>query len=90
MGYCRAVVVDGWAFVSGTTGHDHAGGRTPEDVSAQCRLALDHITAALAEAGASLADVVRVRYILPRPSRLPALLAGPSARPSGRIRRPRR
>ena len=37
----------------------------PDAVSDQCRLALDHIDAALAAAGASFSDVVRVRYILP-------------------------
>ena len=63
--YCRAVVADGWVFVAGTTGQDHATMTTPQSVTDQCRLALQHIEAALAEAGASLADVVRVTYVLP-------------------------
>ena len=66
VGYCRAVVVDGWVLVSGTTGTDHATGAIPEGVEAQCVLALAIIERALAEAGASMADVVRVRYVLPR------------------------
>jgi enamine deaminase RidA (YjgF/YER057c/UK114 family) len=66
IGYCRAVVADGWVFVSGTTGTDHATGAIPERVEDQCALALRIIEGALSEAGASFADVVRVRYILPR------------------------
>ena len=65
IGYCRAVVVDGWVLVSGTTGTDHATGAIPESVTDQCALALRIIEGALREAGASFADVVRVRYILP-------------------------
>ena len=65
IGYCRAVVVGGWVMVSGTTGNDHATMTTPESVTDQCELALAHINAALKNAGASMADVVRVNYILP-------------------------
>ena len=65
VGYCRVVVADGWAFVSGTTGTDHATGRIPEGVVEQCALALRIVEDALREAGASFADVVRVRYVLP-------------------------
>ena len=65
IGYCRAVVADGWVLVSGTTGNDHATMTTPESVVKQCELALDHIRVALENAGASFADVVRVHYILP-------------------------
>ena len=70
--YCRAVVADGWVFVSGTTGQDHRTGEIPESVVAQCRLALAHIGEALERAGASHADVVRVRYILPDRNDFPA------------------
>lgn len=65
IGYSRAVVADGWVFVAGTTGTDHATMTTPPDVVDQCRLALGHIGRALAEAGAGFGDVVRVHYILP-------------------------
>ncbi len=65
IGYCRAVVTDGWVLVSGTTGNDHATMTTPKSVVEQCELALGHIAAALQNAGASFADVVRVNYILP-------------------------
>lgn len=65
VGYCRAVVAGGWVFVSGTTGTDHATGAIPEGVVEQCALALRIVEDALREAGASLKDAVRVRYILP-------------------------
>jgi enamine deaminase RidA (YjgF/YER057c/UK114 family) len=59
------VVAGPWVFVSGTTGFDYATMTISGDVVAQTRQALANIAAALAEAGASLADVVRVRYLLP-------------------------
>ncbi len=65
IGYCRAVVADGWVHVSGTVGNDHATMTTPESVVEQCELALDHIRKALEQAGATFADAVRVHYILP-------------------------
>ncbi|ANB35472.1 enamine deaminase RidA (YjgF/YER057c/UK114 family) [Rhodovulum sulfidophilum] len=72
IGYSRAVVDDGWVFVAGTTGYDYATMTMPDRVEAQCANALATISAALAEAGASLDDVVRVRYILPDPAEFPA------------------
>lgn len=65
IGYSRAVVADGWVFVAGTTGYDYATMTMPETVEDQCRNTFDTIARALAEAGASLDDVVRVTYILP-------------------------
>lgn len=65
IGYSRAVVTDGWVLVSGTTGYDYSTMTMPPDVETQCRNTLATIARALAEAGASLDDVVRVRYILP-------------------------
>ena len=72
IGYSRAVVCDGWVFVAGTTGYDYATMTMPEDVADQCRNTLNTIAGALAEAGASLDDVVRVRYIVPDPADWPA------------------
>lgn len=67
IGYSRAVVDGDDIFVSGTTGFDYAAMALADGgVVAQCEQALKNIEAALREAGASLADVVRVRYILPR------------------------
>jgi len=64
-GYSRAVVDGGWIFVAGTTGFDYVAMTIDEDPAEQARQALRNIAAALAEAGASLADIVRVHYYLP-------------------------
>ncbi len=53
-------------FVSGCTGYDYASGAISEDVLEQARQALRNIEAALEEAGAEMADVVRVRVYLAR------------------------
>ena len=65
-GYSRAVVDGEWIFVSGTTGFDYATMTIANDVVAQCEQAFLNIEAALKQAGASMRDVVRVTYILPR------------------------
>src|SRR5215472_2704087 len=64
-GYSRAVVDGEWVFVAGTTGFDYRAMTISADSAVQARQAFANIAAALAEAGASLADVVRVRYYLP-------------------------
>ena len=65
IGYSRAVVAGPWVFVSGTTGFDYSTMTIAEDVVAQAEQCMMNIAAALAEAGASVADVVRVHYLLP-------------------------
>jgi enamine deaminase RidA (YjgF/YER057c/UK114 family) len=65
IGYSRAVVQGDWVFVSGTTGYDYSTMTLPEGVVEQCDQALRNIAAALAQAGASMADVVRITYLLP-------------------------
>ena len=65
IGYSRAVVADPWVFVSGTTGFDYSTMTIADDVVAQAEQCLKNIEAALAQAGATLADVVRVTYVLP-------------------------
>ena len=65
IGYSRAVVDGEWVFVSGTTGFDYSTMSIPDGLLEQTEQCLKNIEAALREAGASLADVVRVRYILP-------------------------
>lgn len=72
IGYSRAIVTDGWVFVAGTTGYDYATMTMPDSIEDQCRNALQTIEKALKEAGASLDDVVRVRYIVPDPAEWPA------------------
>ena len=66
IGYSRALVDGDWIFVSGTTGFDYATMAISDDVAEQAAQAIRNIEWALKQAGASLADVVRVRYILPR------------------------
>ena len=72
IGYSRAVVDGDWIFVSGTTGFDYATMAISDDVAEQAEQTLRNIASALAEAGSSFADVVRVHYILPRAEDFPA------------------
>ena len=64
-GYSRAVVDGEWIFVSGTTGFDYKAMTIEGDAASQTRQTFKNIATALAEAGASLADVVRAHYYLP-------------------------
>lgn len=72
VGYSRAVHDDHWVWVAGTTGFDYTDMTISDEVADQCRRAVDNVAAALAEAGASLDDVVRVRYLLPDADDFPA------------------
>jgi len=71
IGYSRAVVAGDWVFVSGTTGFNYATMAIEDDVVAQAEQTIRNIEEALSEAGASLGDVVRVHYILPRAEDFP-------------------
>ena len=64
-GFSRAVVDGEWIFVAGTTGFDYAQMTIDEDPAEQARQAFRNIEKALAEAGGTLADVVRVHYYMP-------------------------
>jgi enamine deaminase RidA (YjgF/YER057c/UK114 family) len=66
IGYSRAVVIGDDVWVSGTTGYDYASMTIAPDVVAQCDQAFRNIAAALEQAGATLDDVVRVLFIVPR------------------------
>ena len=66
IGYSRAVVDGDWVFVSGTTGFDYATMTIADGIVAQAEQCLQNIEAALAQAGASMADVVRVTYVVPK------------------------
>jgi enamine deaminase RidA (YjgF/YER057c/UK114 family) len=66
IGYSRAVVVGDWVFVSGTTGFDYANMCIAEGLLEQTEQCLKNIASALQQAGSSLADVVRVTYVLPK------------------------
>lgn len=65
MGYSRAVVAGDWVFVSGTTGYDYATMTISEDVGEQTSQCFANIATALAQAGSTLDEVVRVTYVLP-------------------------
>jgi enamine deaminase RidA (YjgF/YER057c/UK114 family) len=65
IGYARAVLDGDRVHVSGTTGFDYATMTIPAGVVEQAEQCLRNIGAALAEAGCTFADVVRVRYLLP-------------------------
>ncbi len=63
-GYSRAVVDGEWVFVSGCTGFDYATGAIADDIVEQTHQTFRNVEAALAEAGAGLGDVVRVRIFV--------------------------
>jgi enamine deaminase RidA (YjgF/YER057c/UK114 family) len=72
VGYSRAVRVGDQIFVAGTTARWPDGSLDP-DPEAQARRCIEIIAEALAEAGASLADVVRTRVFVPNPDDFPAV-----------------
>jgi enamine deaminase RidA (YjgF/YER057c/UK114 family) len=74
VGYSRAVVDGEWIFVAGTTGFDYTLMTIVEDPAEQARQAFRNIEKALTEAGATLADVVRVKYYVPDIADWPAML----------------
>jgi enamine deaminase RidA (YjgF/YER057c/UK114 family) len=74
VGYSRAVVEDEWVFVSGTTGFDYEAMTISDDVAEQVHQTFRNIEKALHEAGASLVDVVRVHYIVPKPKDWPEIV----------------
>src|SRR4051812_26872034 len=71
IGYSRAVVDGEWVFVSGTTGFDYATMSIAGGIAEQTEQCLKNIDAALHQAGASLADVVRAMYIVPNAAEFP-------------------
>lgn len=71
IGYSRAVVAGDWVFVSGTTGFDYSRMNIAEGLLEQTEQCLENIASALQQAGSSLADVVRVTYVLPNGAEFP-------------------
>jgi len=69
--YSRAVVHGDWVFVSGTTGYDYSTMTIADGIRAQTEQCFRNIEAALRQAGSSLADVVRVTYVLPDAKEFP-------------------
>ena len=71
IGYSRAVVDGEWVFVSGTTGFDYATMNISDNLADQTEQCFKNIQSALTQAGAELADVVRVTYVVPDAARFP-------------------
>lgn len=65
IGYSRAVVDGDWCFVSGTTGYDYDKMSISDDVVEQAEQCFKNIAKALEQGGFTLADTVRVHYLLP-------------------------
>ena len=63
-GYSRAGSDGDFCWVAGTTGYDYVSMSMPESVEDQTRNIMKTISAALAEADFSLADVVRANYYI--------------------------
>jgi 2-iminobutanoate/2-iminopropanoate deaminase len=57
--YSQAIVANGFVFCSGTAGIDPGTGAAPEGIEAQTEQALRNLAAVLAEAGASMNDIVK-------------------------------
>ena len=72
IGYSRAVVDGDWIFVSGTTGFHYGSMTIADSIVEQTEQCLQNIESTLAEAGASLRDVVRVTYVVPNGEDFPA------------------
>jgi enamine deaminase RidA (YjgF/YER057c/UK114 family) len=66
IGYSRGVAQGEWVFMSGTTGFNYATMTISDNLVEQAEQCFRNIEAALAQAGASLSDVVRVTYLLTR------------------------
>ena len=66
VGYSRAVVAGDMIFVSGTTGYDYDTMRISADIAVQTEQCIKNIEKALQEADASLSDIVRLTYIVPK------------------------
>jgi enamine deaminase RidA (YjgF/YER057c/UK114 family) len=65
-GFSRALVAGRHVYVSGTAPVMPDGGEPPEDAYSQARRCLEIIVGALADAGASVDDVVRTRVYVTR------------------------
>lgn len=65
IGYSRAIVDGNYVFVSGTTGYDYSTMTISDDPAVQAEQCFVNIEKALSQAGASLLDIVRIRYIVP-------------------------
>ncbi len=58
-------------FLVVTKSYDYATGKISDDITEQAEQTLLNISKALEEAGSSMADVVRVQYVLPEKNEFP-------------------
>jgi len=65
IGYSRAVIDGDYVFVSGTTGYDYTTMTLPDNVIEQAEQCFKNISSVLQQAGSSMDEVVRIRYIFP-------------------------
>ena len=70
--YSRVVADGRWIMVSGTTGYDYNTMSISADPAQQATQCFENIKSALSETGATLGDIVRVRYLVPDRSDVPA------------------
>jgi enamine deaminase RidA (YjgF/YER057c/UK114 family) len=73
--YSRVVAVDNWIFVSNTAGRNYKTREMSTDPVEQARRCIANIEGALAAVGATLADIVRSRVVIPNPADAPAIMA---------------
>lgn len=73
--YSRVVAVGDWIFVSNTAGRNYATREISKDPVEQAKRCFHNIEGALAAVGASLADVVNSRVVIPNPADAPAVMA---------------
>jgi len=66
MAYSRAIVQNNWVFVSGTKGYNYKTMTISDDIVVQTEQCFLNIKNTLEQADASLSDIVRVTYILPK------------------------
>ena len=63
-GYSRAVVDQGFVFVSGTTGYDYQTMTMPHDVAEQTRNIFKTVAGVLTQAGSSLERITRIQIFV--------------------------
>ncbi|MDQ0456313.1 RidA family protein [Rhizobium paknamense] len=73
--YSRVVAVDNWVFVSNTAGRNYKTREMSTDPVEQARQCFHNIEGALASVGATLADVVRSRVVIPHVEDAAAVMA---------------
>ena len=73
--YSQAIAAGGFVFCSGTVGVDPVNGIAADGIEAQTEQALANIAAILAEAGASMADLVKTTIFYADVADFPAINA---------------